>query len=110
MVSRNRRTLNGAGTPLDVDEEVLRFVDGRIIARRWYWVDGEFTASAIRAKLLQLRARVSGRGDVGAIIVVYMPLVGDGDSAPPVLDELTRDAAATLEPLLAQRLRAGAAQ
>jgi exosortase A len=45
----------------------------RLRVWQWYWVDGEMTASDIKGKLLTLKSRLSGRGDDGAIVVVYAP-------------------------------------
>ncbi len=108
VISERRRTVDVADGSMAVDETVLRLLDRRIVARRWYWVDGEFTASAVRAKLLQARARLAGRGDAGAIVVVYAPLASDTAAPPVSLDDVTREAAAALRPMLAQRFRRGA--
>ena len=50
---------------------------------QWYWVDGTLTASDIKAKLLTMKSRLTGRGDDGAIIVLYAPenIAGEGDAA-----------------------------
>lgn len=54
----------------------------RLRTWQWYWVDGTVTASDIKAKLLTLRSRLAGRGDDGAIIVLYAPesQAGEGDA------------------------------
>ena len=36
----------------------------------WFWVDGEFTASPLIAKLLQARARLTGGNEAAAVIAV----------------------------------------
>ena len=105
-VSDARREIDVHGAPLAFDEQAMRFVDGRIVARRWYWVDGEYTASAARAKLLQARSRLLGRGDAGAIVVVYARIESDTAAVPAGLDDMTREAAVALKPLLAQQLHA----
>ena len=71
VVTERRRTLSVDEGALIVDESVLRIRNSRIIARRWFWIDGEFTANPVRAKLLQIRSQLRGRGDSGAIIVTY---------------------------------------
>jgi exosortase A len=43
----------------------------RLDVRRAYWVDGQFTASAGRAALRGLVARLRGHGDSGAMLTVY---------------------------------------
>jgi exosortase A len=67
---------------------------------QWYWVDGTLTTSDIKAKLLTLKSRISGRGDDGAIIVLYAPetAAGEGDA---ILADFAPLARATLMPLLA---------
>lgn len=72
----------------------------RLRAWQWYWVDGTLTASDIKAKLLSLKARLSGRGDDGAIIVVYAPDVQAGD-ADAVLAEFAPAVQKALAPMLA---------
>lgn len=54
----------------------------RLRVWQWYWVDGTLTSSDIKAKLLTLKSRLSGRGDDGAILVLYAPesAVGEGDA------------------------------
>jgi exosortase A len=112
VISEGQRTVAFDDGPMVVDETVLRLYQQRVLARSWYWVDGAFTASPVRAKLRQAMARLAGRGDAGAIVVVWTPL-GAGDEAAAdaagsaVLDDLSRQAASALRPLLAARLRAG---
>lgn len=107
LVSERRRVLDAAGAPLAVRESVLRVGAERVLARTWYWIDGKATASEVEAKLLQVRARLMGRGDRGAIVVVYVVLPPEGPAVSAVLDDLTRDAAATLPGILARRLHGG---
>jgi len=104
VISDRASTVDTPHGPLTVDESVLRIRDSRLLVRRWYWIDGVSTSSHLRAKLLQARARLLGRGDAGAIIVVYVPLPEEALPASAALDDLTRQAAASLPVLLAQRL------
>jgi exosortase A len=67
-----------AGEPLVVDAETLRekragmaASSQRLRAWRIYWVNDQFTASDVRAKLQGALSQISGRGDDGAIVVVY---------------------------------------
>ena len=72
----------------------------RLRVWQWYWVDGTLTASDIKAKLLTLKARLSGRGDDGAIVVLYAPesAVGEGDT---LLAGFAPTARAAILPVLA---------
>ena len=67
----------------------------RLRVWQWYWVDGQLTASDIKAKLLTVLARIKGRGDDGAIIVLFAPEAqpGGADAA------LAGFAASVREPL-----------
>lgn len=66
----------------------------RLRVWQWYWVDGTLTASDIKAKLLTLKSRISGRGDDGAIIVLYTPesAAGEGDAVLADFASTIRDA------------------
>lgn len=110
VIADRQRTVDGGDGPLAVQESVLRIRDQRVLARTWYWIDGEYTASPARAKLAQAKARLGGRGDAGAIVVVYAPLPAEGPAQSEALDDFTRKAAAALRPILAERLRGGHAR
>jgi EpsI family protein len=73
----------------------------RLRVWQWYWVDGQLTASDVKAKLLTLKSRLSGRGDDGAIIVLYTSeaLPGDADAALADFATAARDG---LDKMLAQ--------
>jgi EpsI family protein len=67
-----------AGEALVVGAETLRekragmtASSQRLRAWRFYWVNDQFTASDVRAKLQGALSQISGRGDDGAIVVVY---------------------------------------
>lgn len=92
-----------AGEPLAVDTAVLResgqglaHTGKRLLAWRFYWVHGRFTSSDSWAKVLGALARIQGRGDDAAIVVVYTPL------DPQVLADQAQEAATqTLQAFLA---------
>lgn len=58
-----------------------------------YWIDGHLTGSEIEVKLRQAWARLRGRGDDGAVLLLATPA---GDTADATLQAF---AAASLEPL-----------
>lgn len=93
-VSGQARTAMG-GQPLDVSTATLRgaFIGQSHGAQRlqvwqFYWVNGGFTASDVKAKLQGALGRASGKGDDGAILVIYTPM-------DPALPEGEGRAAAT---------------
>ncbi len=77
LVERGMAKTQFLGQALDVDTATVQGAGQRILAWRWYWIDGEPTASVAYAKLLQLRARLGRRDDVSAWISIYTP-VNDG--------------------------------
>jgi exosortase A len=77
--------------PLRVRAAELRHGNVRLEAWQWYWIDGRLTTNEYLAKALLALARLSGRGDDSAAIVVYAPT---GDSAvfeSPVLRQFAAD-------------------
>lgn len=103
------------GRPLPVVAATLRqrgagFTGGgqRLQAWRFYWVNDRFTASDVQAKLHGALGRLLGRGDDGAIVVVYTPLdaqLPDGQAraaATAVLDDFVRSQGGTIESALQQ--------
>jgi exosortase A len=90
---------------LDVEQSVLRIDGGRLLVRRWYVVDGVSTASHVRAKFLQARARLLGRGDAGAIILVSARVPDEGPAQSPALDDFTGRVAESLPRILQERMR-----
>jgi exosortase A len=105
LVSSRARTLDLPTGPLSVEESVLRLGEQRVLARRWYWVNGGMTGSDVRAKLGQAISRLRGAGDAGAIVVVYAPIPADGPPSSPALDDLARAAAASVPAWLGERLQ-----
>lgn len=104
-----------AGRPLPVAAATLRQRSGgltgdgqRLQVWRFYWVNGRFIASDVQAKLHGAWGRVLGRGDDGAIVVVYTPL--DAQLPEPqartvasaVLDGFMRSQGGALEAALQQ--------
>ena len=102
VVSSALRTMQVGNASMPVEDAVLRVRGERIAARQWYWIDGAVTASPVRAKLLQVRARLLGHGDAGAIIVVQAPTTGN--EVPPALVALARAAAREMPAVLRGRL------
>ena len=49
----------------------------RLLAWRFYWVNGRFTGSDIQAKIQGALSRLTGHGDDGALVVIYTPLAQD---------------------------------
>ena len=76
VVSGEREEVILDGMPLGVRTAELLRTDAagqRLVVWQWYWIDGKLTASDIEAKLLTAIARLRGRGDDSAVIILYAP-------------------------------------
>ena len=75
------QTLRDSGLPSAprARQSLLKARDGDRVALvwQWYWVDGQFVADALAVQWLGLRARVSGRSNAGATVLVYVPLADE---------------------------------
>lgn len=89
-----------AGEELALIESHIQSRSTRLLVWRWYWVDGTRTASPYRAKVLQVRAQLQGRGDDAAAIVLYTELDGERSAAAALL----RDFAAAALPGITRTL------
>jgi EpsI family protein len=67
--SRVDALLGAAGTRVQAAH--LSGGGGDITAWHWYWIDGHITVSPFAAKAYLTRARLTGRGDDSAVVVVY---------------------------------------
>ena len=80
--STTTTTVNGASVP--IAETVVRREDSpeRLLAWRWYWINGRLTTSDYLAKAYTAFDKITGRGDDSAVIVVTAPISDAGpDSA-----------------------------
>jgi EpsI family protein len=68
----------------------LRSGAGDLAVWQWYWVAGQTTVSPYLAKALLLRARLTGRGDDSAGIVVYTPVQQPQDASERILADFVR--------------------
>jgi len=66
------------GQPVRVKVTELRNRSGeeRLLAWRWYWIHGHVTASDYWAKAYVAFYRLLGRGDDGAVVVIYARMPG----------------------------------
>ena len=65
------RELTLGSVPVQVRTAELTGPNARLLAWQWYWIDGRLTASDHLAKVYLVAARLLGRGDDSAVIVVY---------------------------------------
>ena len=94
--------LDFAGRAVDARTAELKGPGGqRLHARYWYWIDGRLTASDALAKAYTALARLLGRGDDSAVVIVYTTQGPPGE-AEATLDAFLRDAGPAIEAMLAE--------
>jgi EpsI family protein len=89
VVSEGVRRVDAGDAHLSPVVTEVRRGSQRFLVWRWYWVDGALTSSAYLAKALQLRSRLRGHGDDGALVMLYAP---SDRNAARVLGEFAADA------------------
>lgn len=91
----------GAGRPLEVAASRVVATDGGapLVVWRLYWVDGRWVAGDVEAKLRGAWARLRGRGDDGAIVVLQADDDAHG-AARAALHDFTAKNLAALDALL----------
>lgn len=77
--------------PLRVRAAELRNGSLRLEAWQWYWIDGRLTTNEFLAKVMLAAAKLSGRGDDSAAIVIYAPMDDSPAFASPVLKQFAVD-------------------
>jgi len=86
---------------IDAATVELRGAGGqRLVAWKWYWIDGRITASDYWAKGYTALSRLLGHGDDSAVIVVYASEDQPGE-ADAALEAFVRDAGPALDAMLA---------
>jgi exosortase A len=79
------------GQPVDARTAVIKDQHGEtLVAWYWYWIDGRLTASDSLAKAYTALSRLTGRGDDGAVVVVYAR-GKQPDDADAALDAFVRE-------------------
>jgi EpsI family protein len=61
------------GRRLDVPYRRYRTPDGFRVVWSWYWVDGRYTGTPLVAKMLEVRAKLSGSHPGAAVVAVVAP-------------------------------------
>ena len=83
-VARHSRQVDVAGRPLEVAETQIKgdggHGDERLLAWRWYWINGRLTTNDYLAKAYNAFDKLTGRGDDSAVIVVTTPMTGHDDT------------------------------
>ncbi len=86
VVARGRAAPGIPGLPEQVVAaeliEVGSSPEVRLQAWQWYWTDGRLTASDAGAKLDNALARLTGRGDDAAVVILYAPAATAATALP----------------------------
>jgi EpsI family protein len=69
--SENARTVVAGKDEIPAIEAKLSSPSAQLLVWRWYWVDGRYVVSPQWAKVLQAKSKLFGRGDDGAVVIVY---------------------------------------
>lgn len=77
-IGETRHTLIINNEEISLIESKLRGRSTQLFVWHWYWVDGQYTVNPYWAKLLQAKSKLLGRGDDGAVVIVYTELGTDG--------------------------------
>lgn len=70
---------------LPLRETVLSSASGQLLVWQVFWVDGRYTASNVTGKLRQAQAKLSMRGDDGAMVAIAVPYQDDKEAARATL-------------------------
>jgi exosortase A len=88
------RNIGEAHRTLVFDQEDLSLTEAKLGGRstsllvwRWYWVDGQYIVNPYWGKLLQAKSRLLGRGDDGAVVIVYTRYDDRPQGAEPALKD-----------------------
>jgi EpsI family protein len=79
--AQGRDRLDASAGQVPVQSTEVRFAGQRRLVLVWYWVNGEFTADPLAAKLLQTKAALLGGPPSAAVIVASTPFDGDASLA-----------------------------
>jgi len=99
-IGETRRTLVFDQGDLSLTEARLNGRSTSLLVWRWYWVDGQFIVNPVWGKLLQAKSRLFGRGDDGAIVIVYAPY----DNRPLDAERVLRDFVGSMLPAITRSL------
>ena len=91
-----------SGRPLDAKTGVILGPTDRILAWRWYWIDGVSTGNDLRAKLQQLQVRLMGKRPASAWVAIYTGANTTSAAPSELLEEFMRDMGGSLESALVQ--------
>jgi EpsI family protein len=96
-VSRAHASLPWGADDVPVTLTEVAGPDGRWMVADFYWVGGRTTTSEYVAALLVLAAKLSGRGDDAAAVVLYTPVGESPRAASAALAAFAAEHGAAIE-------------
>ena len=103
QTSETKHSEKIADASLDLIESTLKHSFGhKVLVWRWYWIDGQYTANAYKAKLLQAKEKFLMRGDDGAAIVIYASFSDKPEEARIAMRQFLREHMAALNSTLSK--------
>jgi EpsI family protein len=99
-VGEGPRHIELAGKPAEAIQTKLRSSAQRLLVWHWNWLNGPITVNPYWAKFYEARARLAGRWDDAAAIIVYTPYEERPEVAAKVLQEFVRDMQPSLTTVL----------
>lgn len=107
MASYGDRVAPLAEGPTRVRSMEIRGARGRLLVWHWYWIGGRVTSNEYVAKVWLVLAKLAGRGDDSAVVMLETPVAEDGrGQAEETLAAFARE----ISPALGQGLTAAAGQ
>ena len=97
---RGTTPVRWAGAAFTARTTELERRDERFQAWRWYWIDGWLTSNDYVAKALLALAKLFGRGDDAAAVVLYAVEDEAGGSAKRAMEAFARDMAGEVNGVL----------
>lgn len=103
-IGETRHTLVINNEKISSIETKLRYQSAQLLVWHWYWVGGQYTVNPYWAKLLQAKSKLLGRGDDGAVVIVYTELGIDGTDGKAAAGRL-QDFASAILPAVTKSLQ-----
>lgn len=92
-VESNRvRTIQLDDQQARIEEILFRSASSRRLVWSFYWIDGQFTSSSLRSRLLEAKDRVLRENRAEAAVVISTPIVTDPGDASDLLQDFLNHA------------------
>ncbi len=86
-IGETRRALVFSNETIPSIETKLRGRSHYLLVWHWYWLDGQYTVNPYWAKLLQAKSTLLGRGDDGAVVIIYAPYSDRPEAATQAMQD-----------------------